>query len=304
MPDRQTGFQPPAPSRAEARRPAGFEPRRPRPAVAGKLPFRGGGMNMIPRYNFLPGTEITLFERPMVVTGNSDHGYKVAGRDDGITTIVPFAALVEQLKLPGARLDTSLPATGGRLKQTARRFRHLGGPVGRSARDRPVPPGALSGRARLAHRDPCRASRPVAGSVGADARQARGPPVHRGGGRADLREKDPGQSGPGRDDQGPLHVQGPDADEVLQGLREPGTGRVSDGRPGDPRSSPGQPDRPDLRPPSRTDDRGVGADRFRRQIPVGLECPEIPRSEDLGGEPEEERQRVVQTRASGRSDPA
>ena len=74
-------------------------------------------MNMIPRYNFLPGTEITLFERPMVVTGNSDHGYRVAGRHDGITTIVPFATLVEQLKLPRARLDTSLPATGGRLKQ-------------------------------------------------------------------------------------------------------------------------------------------------------------------------------------------
>ena len=44
-------------------------------------------MNMIPRYNFLPGTGITLFERPMVVTGNSDRGYKVAGRDDGITAL-------------------------------------------------------------------------------------------------------------------------------------------------------------------------------------------------------------------------
>ena len=30
---------------------------------------------------------------------------------------MPFGALVEQLKLPGARLDTALPATGGRLKQ-------------------------------------------------------------------------------------------------------------------------------------------------------------------------------------------
>jgi len=73
-PDRQTGFQPPAPSRTAP--PAGFEPRRtrrrpgpdgalrpdragrlsaprdrpparrPRPAVVGKLPFRGGGMTI------------------------------------------------------------------------------------------------------------------------------------------------------------------------------------------------------------------------------------------------------------------
>ena len=74
-------------------------------------------MTIMPRYNFLPGTEITLFERPMIVTGTNDHGYRVAGRDDGIITTLPFGALVEQLKLPGARLDTSLPATGGRLKQ-------------------------------------------------------------------------------------------------------------------------------------------------------------------------------------------
>lgn len=74
-------------------------------------------MTMIPRYNFLPGSEITLLERPVVVTEKNDHGYKVAGRDDGIITIVPYGTLVEQLKLPGARIDTLLPATGGRQKQ-------------------------------------------------------------------------------------------------------------------------------------------------------------------------------------------
>lgn len=74
-------------------------------------------MTMEPRYSFQPGTEITLMQRPVVVTGQVDHGYKVVGREDGITTVVPFSKLVEQLKLPGATVDTSLPTTGGRLQQ-------------------------------------------------------------------------------------------------------------------------------------------------------------------------------------------
>lgn len=69
------------------------------------------------RYNFLPGTEITLLNRPMVVTGKSEEGYRMAGRDDGATTIIPYGKMVELLKLPGARIDTAIPATGGRLKQ-------------------------------------------------------------------------------------------------------------------------------------------------------------------------------------------
>ncbi|MBB3994994.1 hypothetical protein GGR95_002644 [Sulfitobacter undariae] len=74
-------------------------------------------MTMEPHYNFQPGTEITLLERPMVVTGQVDNGYRVVGREDGITTVLPFGKLVEQLKLPGAKVDTSLPTTGGRLQQ-------------------------------------------------------------------------------------------------------------------------------------------------------------------------------------------
>lgn len=74
-------------------------------------------MTVVPRYNFLPGTEMTLLERPVVISGQNAHGYKVVGRDDGITTVLPFAKLVEQLKLPGATIDTALPENGARLKQ-------------------------------------------------------------------------------------------------------------------------------------------------------------------------------------------
>lgn len=74
-------------------------------------------MKVVPRYNLLPGTEITLLNRPMVVTGRSAEGYKVTGLEDGTASVISFAKLIEYLKLPGAKLDTSLPETGGRLKQ-------------------------------------------------------------------------------------------------------------------------------------------------------------------------------------------
>lgn len=74
-------------------------------------------MTEVPRYCLLPGTEITLLERPMVVTGTTDQGYQVAGLEDGVITVLPFGTLAQQLKLPGARIDTAIPKTGGKLKQ-------------------------------------------------------------------------------------------------------------------------------------------------------------------------------------------
>jgi putative transposase len=75
-------------------------------------------MTIVPRYAFPPGTEITLLERPMVVTGQDDQGYRVADLNaGGVTTVLPFMRLVEQVKLSGARIDTDLPMTGGRLAQ-------------------------------------------------------------------------------------------------------------------------------------------------------------------------------------------
>jgi hypothetical protein len=75
-------------------------------------------MTIVPRYAFPPGTEISLFERRMVVTGQDDRGYRVADLDaGGVTTVLPFMSLVEHLKLSGARIDTDQPITGGRLAQ-------------------------------------------------------------------------------------------------------------------------------------------------------------------------------------------
>ena len=75
-------------------------------------------MTIVPRYNFPLGTEITLLERPMVVTGQDDRGYRVADLDGGgVTTVLTYMRLVEQLKHSGARIDTDLPMTGGRMTQ-------------------------------------------------------------------------------------------------------------------------------------------------------------------------------------------
>ncbi|MCH8491594.1 MAG: hypothetical protein LAT81_16945, partial [Oceanicaulis sp.] len=74
-------------------------------------------MTIVPRYNFLPGTEITLLNRPMAVTGVTENGYSMVGIEDGATTVVTFDRLVEQVKLPGAKINSALPATGDRHKQ-------------------------------------------------------------------------------------------------------------------------------------------------------------------------------------------
>lgn len=74
-------------------------------------------MTILPRYDFLPGTEITLLHRPMAVTGVHEAGYSVVGLDDGIETVVSFDRFVEHLKLPGAKISSSQAATGDRLRQ-------------------------------------------------------------------------------------------------------------------------------------------------------------------------------------------
>ena len=74
-------------------------------------------MTIQPRYNFLPGTEITLLNRPMTVTGVTENGYSMVGREDGAASVVSFDRLVEHLKLPGAKINSAQAATGDRLKQ-------------------------------------------------------------------------------------------------------------------------------------------------------------------------------------------
>ncbi|MFG6638194.1 hypothetical protein ACGYJ8_20035 [Sulfitobacter sp. 1A12126] len=74
-------------------------------------------MTIVPRYSFLPGTEITLLNRPMAVTGIADNGYSMVGLDDGVATVVSFDRLVEHLKLPGAKINSAQAASGGRPAQ-------------------------------------------------------------------------------------------------------------------------------------------------------------------------------------------
>ncbi|QRF65537.1 hypothetical protein [Ponticoccus alexandrii] len=71
-------------------------------------------MTTAPRYNFPPGSEVSLLHRPMVVTGTTDVGYSMVCLEDGVETVVTFARLVEYLKLPGARIDAAPTATSDR----------------------------------------------------------------------------------------------------------------------------------------------------------------------------------------------
>ncbi len=74
-------------------------------------------MTIAPRYNFLPGTEITLLNRPMAVTGVTENGYSMVGIEDGATTVVTFDRLIEHLKLPNAKINSAVAVTGDRLRQ-------------------------------------------------------------------------------------------------------------------------------------------------------------------------------------------
>lgn len=74
-------------------------------------------MTIFPRYNFLPGTEINLLNRPMAVTGVTEAGYSMVGLEDGVATVVTFDRLIEHLKLPQAKINSAVAATGDRLRQ-------------------------------------------------------------------------------------------------------------------------------------------------------------------------------------------
>lgn len=73
-------------------------------------------MTIVPRYDFPPGTEIKLLNRPMAVTGIQENGYSMVGLDDGVATVVPFGQFVEYFKLPGAKINVAKAATGDRLR--------------------------------------------------------------------------------------------------------------------------------------------------------------------------------------------
>ena len=47
----------------------------------------------------------------------TENGYSMVGIEDDAATVVTFDRLVEHLKLPGAKVDSAVAATGDRLKQ-------------------------------------------------------------------------------------------------------------------------------------------------------------------------------------------
>lgn len=74
-------------------------------------------MTIVPRYNFLPGTEITLLNRPMVVNGTVEGGYSMVGLEDGVATVVSYNRMVEHLSLPGAQINAAQAANGDRHRK-------------------------------------------------------------------------------------------------------------------------------------------------------------------------------------------
>ncbi len=61
-------------------------------------------MNMVPRYNFPPGTEVTLFTQKMAMNRQIEAGYEFTNLETGNISVVPFCKFAELLKSPAVRL--------------------------------------------------------------------------------------------------------------------------------------------------------------------------------------------------------
>lgn len=60
-------------------------------------------MTLVPRYELPIGSEVTLFQRKLVVLGQSDKGYEFSDPETGLPYSIPFQKFVDYLKLPGTR---------------------------------------------------------------------------------------------------------------------------------------------------------------------------------------------------------
>mgnify|MGYP000291666354 CR=1 FL=1 len=78
-------------------------------------------MNMVPRYHFAAGTELTLHARRVVLNSQTEVGYETVSLEDGTVSVIPFQHFLDYLALPGSKIDTLLPQTGNRAT------RRLGG---------------------------------------------------------------------------------------------------------------------------------------------------------------------------------
>lgn len=65
-------------------------------------------MNVAPRYDLPPGTELTVNARTVVVNRKTDHGYEAADQASGREEFIPYVVLARLLKQPGLSLKTPM----------------------------------------------------------------------------------------------------------------------------------------------------------------------------------------------------
>ncbi|HEY9037876.1 MAG TPA: transposase family protein [Roseovarius sp.] len=64
-------------------------------------------MNIVPRYNYPAGTEVTLFSQKMAMNRLTDDGYELTNKENGDTSVVSFSKFVEYLKSPAMRIESA-----------------------------------------------------------------------------------------------------------------------------------------------------------------------------------------------------
>lgn len=73
-------------------------------------------MNVVPRYDLPPGTELTAHERTIVVNTASDIGYEVVDKQSGRAELLPFLVLARLLQQPGIKMQKPITALTARAK--------------------------------------------------------------------------------------------------------------------------------------------------------------------------------------------
>lgn len=74
-------------------------------------------MTVVPRYNYAPGTELTLLSQKLILNGSTKTGYEFSNLDDGALIFIPSLKFIEYLKLPGVTLDAKAALTGSKLQE-------------------------------------------------------------------------------------------------------------------------------------------------------------------------------------------
>lgn len=64
-------------------------------------------MNMVPRYNYPSGTEVTLFTEKMALNRLTEDRYEFTNSETGATSVVSFSKFVEYLKSPAMRIENA-----------------------------------------------------------------------------------------------------------------------------------------------------------------------------------------------------